>query len=161
MKLRRYILALLLVGLAAGAPAVTLSVGVRQITEHEQAALMVELVEQGVMETMFQSGHIVFDLSVDPAAEFYTYLAMDQSRRGGAGYTVLFDVSFAVSERKGLYPEEIAILLLDADEEEQLFAGTVSSRSVDGFSELDARALAEAIGEAAAGLVVDHLTGGL
>lgn len=160
MNLRRTILTLTLVLAAAGAQAATLSVGVRQISEHEQGALLLELVEQGAMDAMFQNGHIVFDLSVDPSAEFYTYLAMDQARRGGAAYAVLFDVSFAVSERRGLYPASVSIRLLNADDEEELLSGTVTAESIERFTDLDSRALAEAVGGAAAEIVVERLAGG-
>lgn len=159
MKRRRYALTLLVLA-AMGAHAATLSVGVRQVSEHEQGALLIELVEQGAMDAMFQNGHIVFDLSVDPAAEFYTYLAMDQARRGGAAYAVLFDVSFEVSETRGLLPATVAILLFDAEDEQELYAGTFAASSIESFAELDSRALAEAIGTAVAELVVESLAGG-
>jgi len=149
-----------LIAVSAGLSAETMAIGVRQITPQEQAGQLIELIEQGAMEAMFQSGHIVFDLDIDPAAEFYSYIAMDQSVRGGAGYTVLLDVAFAVNGVKGLYPQRILLSVFDAENQLAVHTSELDARSVDDFPKIDSLALAEVIGGEAARVVSEALAGG-
>jgi hypothetical protein len=124
----------------------TVAIGVRPDQSVESAGVLTDLVEQGAMDYMFGSGHIVFDLSVDPTNQFYAYLALDQSRRGGARVTVLMDVSFDTVHGKGLLTDAVEFSVLDALSEDVIFEGIVSARDIEDFDDLDPIAIAERVG---------------
>lgn len=157
MHTKRYLILALVLLLAAAVTAETVAVGVRPVESVEFSDRLSELVEQGAMDYLFGSGHIVFDLSVDPSNQFYSYLSLDQSRRGGAAVTILMDVAFDTVVGKGVITESIELTVLDAVSEEILHEGFVSSAAVEDFDQLDAETIAERVGGIAARSAVDSM----
>ncbi|MFP4375915.1 MAG: hypothetical protein ACLFP4_02625 [Spirochaetales bacterium] len=157
MHTKRYLILAFLLSLASVLVAETVAVGVRPVENVEFSDRLSDLVEQGAMDYLFGSGHIVFDLSVDPSNQFYSYLALDQSRRGGAAVTILMDVNFDTVAGKGVIAESIELIVLDAISEEILHEGIVSSTVVEDYERLDAETLAERVGGIAARDAVDSI----
>ena len=157
MQTKRYLILALILLLASALVAETVAVGVRPVESIEFSDRLAELVEQGAMDYLFGSGHIVFDLSVDPSNQFYSYLSLDQSRRGGAAVTILMDVTFGTVVGKGVIADSIQMTVLDAVSEEILHEGLIASTAVEDFDQLDAETIAERVGGIAARNAVDSM----
>jgi hypothetical protein len=153
---------LLVFGLVLLSPlsAETIAIAVRQRSERESAPGLAESVEQGAMELLFGSGHIVFDLDLDPEADLYLYRAISEALIGGASYLVLVDLEFRVSDERGLEPDRLRVTTVDAQTDERLGQESLSAGALEQYEELDAETIADRLGGQAAEVAIESITGG-
>jgi hypothetical protein len=128
---RRYplVFALLLFAVAS-AGAETLAISVRLVSGPADEPGLIPLlatIEEGVMETMFARGHIVFDIDLDGATDSSRYQAVDLARAGGATFLVLVDVAFELVPGRGLIPSMTQVTVVEVDSARDLSAGSVNS----------------------------------
>jgi hypothetical protein len=152
------VLICLVIGQAAFAD--TVAIAVRPTGVVAESVEAAEFVEYGAMDTYFFSGHIVFDLTVDPTDELYSYRAVAEARLGGADYVVVFDVEFIAEPGRGVVPTEgrYEIIRLDGTRDESTDVVVVST--LPGSEDLDAAGLAEALGRELAAQAIERVQEG-
>ncbi|MFP4114015.1 MAG: hypothetical protein ACOC2Y_03330 [Spirochaetota bacterium] len=154
--------ALLLLGFVVLSPvaAETVSISVRQQAEQEEAPVLADFVEQGAMEHLFTTGHVVFDLEIDPADDLYLYRAIGDARTGGASYLVILELAFSATEERGLLPDRIDATMIDLADESVINEATLFADDLDRYAELDAETIAIRLGSLAAEMAAAGITGG-
>ena len=135
----------------------TIAVAVAYHDAEDRALVLGELVEQGAMEYLFQQGHIVFNIDVDPENDHYAYRAIDEAREGGASYLFIIDVAWDVAPARGLLPRRLLVRAIAVTSEEEITRSTLDAASFDRFAEMNARAMAERIGAAGAEAALDGM----
>ena len=159
-RLQTLILALLLTAGLAPAGATTVAIAIRHHSEQEQAPVLAETVEQGAMEFLFGAGHIVFDQTIDPEDELFHIRSILFAEAGGAEFSFVLELEFHTPSGRGLEPREVTVIVFDVENEQEAGRSTVRAGELDGYSELDALAIAERLGAEAARLALTHLPGG-
>jgi len=137
----------------------TIAVAVRNRSELDEAAVLAELVEQGVMDSLFAAGHIVFDLEIDPEDPAYDRRSTDAASIGGAAYVAVIELQFRTGGTHGTRPESAAVAVLDARTTERLSRATVSAGDLQTDSEMTADTLAGVLGERASLVVLEATRG--
>jgi len=138
----------------------TIAVAVRNRSELDEAGVLAELVEQGVMDSLFAAGHIVFDVEIDAADPAYDRRASDAATIGGAAYVAVVDLEFRTGGARGTRPESAAVSVLDARTTERLRHATVVAGDLWSDSEMTADTLAGVLGERASLVVLEQTRGG-
>ena len=155
-------LCLLLLLLSAGAHPVaadTIAIAVRERSDAEEAPLLAELVEQSAMDRLFLSGHIVFDLEINPDDEVFSFHAIDQAQVGGARTVLVIELELDLESGDLQMPGRIIVEYLDAETEERLGAATIDARTIPRHNELPPTLLAERLGDKAAEMALTTLGG--
>jgi hypothetical protein len=151
--------ALLLMAVAT-AGAETLAISVRLVSGPEDDPGVLPLlanIEEGVMETMFAQGHIVFDIDLDGATDASRYQAIDLARTGGATFLVLVDAVIEVAPGRGLIPSLTQVTVVDVESERDRPAGTIELGSLPGSDVSGPDALAVDVGTEAAGYALSEI----
>ena len=155
---RRACLLVLLGLLAASLPAETIAVAIYDADSHENSAPLLLSLEEGVMDHLFFSGHIVFDLDLLEADDTYrTARAVVEARLGGASYVVLYGVSFREAGGRGLMPEATTITVYNVNGGDGLEAGVVTAATLPRYDELSSADISLALGSASAEMTLEGI----
>ena len=138
----------------------TIAVSVRNRNEEEAAPLLAGRVEQGAMDYLFGAGHIVFNLDLDPSAEFYHALAIDQARIGGAAFLVVAEIEFTVAVGQGLVPDRVQVVVIDLEAEDEIDRFALRTEDLERSGELSADTIADRLGGRASELATESMKGG-
>jgi hypothetical protein len=157
LKRSLLILTVVLIGFPAGAD--TIAIAVRERSDAEDAPVLAGFVEQAAMERLFQAGHIVFDLDIDPEDEVFAYRAIDGAETGGAASVIMIELELDLSRGDLQMPGSLIVEYVDALSEETLASFTVTADSIPRYRELTSDLLAEQMGDRAAALALETLGG--
>ena len=161
---RAYLAGLLLVLLvlySAPVAAETIAIAIYDTDSLENTAPLLLLFEEGVMDDLFFSGHIVFDLDLDEADgaddAYRTARAIVEARLGGAAYVVLYGVSFRTVQGRGLLPEISTVTVYDVEGGDGIEAGVVSAGDLPRYDQLSPADISLALGSASVQATLDGI----
>lgn len=138
----------------------TFAIAVRQQSELEAAPILSDLVEQGAMEYLFGSGHIVFDLDLDPADPVFAFRAIDAAENGGAAYVVLLELVFTNGGTRDTLPDRVEVIILSVQTEEELGNRTLHAEQLERYNEMTPDTVAVRLGAWAARIALESMEGG-
>ncbi len=153
------LLAVLQLGLAMPASAATIAIAVRERSEADEAPLLADLVEQAAMDRLFVSGHIVFDLDIDPDDEVFSFRAVDQAEFGGAATVLVIELLLDPDREDLQMPGRLIVEYIDVETEDALGSTTIRADQIPRYQDLPAGQLAERLGDEAARLALATLGG--
>jgi hypothetical protein len=154
----RLVILLALLFVASTLPGDTVALGV--LAEHvEEVHQLTEAVESGGMDVLFDAGHVVFDITLDPDDD-YRYRAVEIAESGGADYLLLFHVEFMVQAGRRVVPVEGSVEVLMRHEDIDDPIAVVAVSELPHSAELDPLTLSEALGRELAGRALARLQGG-
>lgn len=160
MKSRTLLVSILMSTLAVLVHADTVAIAVRERSDAEDAPAIAAMVEQAAMDRFFQSGHIVFDLELDPDDEIFFYRAIAQAEIGGASTVVLINLELDAARSDTAAPGTLTVDYLDATSEEALGSFVILAADIERYREMGVNALAERMGDEAARAVIERSGGG-
>ena len=104
---------LLLFALGQVVTAETIAVAVFPVGGREGVGMLVDAVEQGAMDVLFDRGHVVFNVIPDHEDDAYVRHVADDARDGGARIAIILDVWFVTVGNSGPVLEGARVTVLD------------------------------------------------
>lgn len=150
MRLPRLVLFVALMTLAIVAvTAETIAVSVRSDQPpSEWTAPLLADVEEGVMEALFDAGHIVFDLPAEYGQDGdLLYRDTDQALAGGAARLLFVTVSFGRESVRGIAPDSGLAAYVSVPRADELSAPRVSVAEIGGYEDMTPAVLSRELGQ--------------
>ena len=157
------LIALFTIVAASAAGAETLAVTVRLAAAPEDEPGITELVadvEEGAMDAMFATGHIVFDIDPVGTSDSSWLGAITTARRGGATSLIVIDVSYALVGERGLLPRDATVMIVDVVQESDRLLDRINALTLAGAESQTAEALSLSLGREAALLALAEIVEG-
>lgn len=117
---------------------------------------LIARIEEGLMDALFDAGHIVFDLeSHEGQRGRLLYIDADQALAGGAGRLLYVTVSFGRESAQGITPDAGWAVYATVPSVDELAAPAIDVAAINGYEEMTPIALAQALGERLARAALD------